>query len=920
MKALRCILLSALLIPANLLAQQTVMLAGRVHPAANVRNDRGRVAGDFVMPGMTLTLKPTAAQQSDLEQLTAGQQDPGSPNFHKWLTPEQYADRFGVSSADVEQVTAWLKSQGFTATNVSRSRTFISFQGTAAHAQNAFHTEIHRYLVNGESHFSNSTSPSIPASLASIVADVSGLNDFHPKPRFKKPTADLNTSGGVHHLAPDDLATIYDINPLYTAGVDGTGQNIVVVGQSGIHISDIQAFRTKFNLPAANVKQVLVPGRPDPGVLSGDVEESNLDIEWSGAVARNATIVFVYSDDVWESARYAVDQNLAPVLSMSYGACEQSDLVDLPSFRALVRQANAQGMTWLAASGDSGAADCEDQGASVAQNGLAVDIPAAIPEVTAMGGTEFNEQNATGYWSSSNSVNSASAQQYIPEMAWNDTAFAGSLAATGGGVSVYFAQPSWQVGTGVPQDGWRHVPDVSFNASADHDSYAYYSQGSMGYVGGTSAAAPVMAGVLALLNHYLTAAGLQPQAGLGNVNPALYRLAQNGTNVFHGVSVGNNQVPCAAGTPNCDNGVIGFTTGTGYSSVAGLGSVDVANLAHQWSSQPPLGSSVVASLDQSPVFQQAADSKGNRWSFNVTLNEEAGIAATLTDFSVDGVSHASEIASLFGTAAIAARGSITAPYGFATLAVPKSVTFGFTGVDASGRQWTTSVSVPFSGPQTRLTVAGISNAATGVAAFAPGMILSIYGTGMGNVAQSAAAIPLPQYLSGFEAYINGVPVPLYYVSPNQVNVQIPYETQAGAATLTVGNPYENVSYNFRVQASAPGIFTFADGTVNPSSNARAGDTVTLFLTGEGQVRPTLTTGATPSPRTPVTQLPKPRLPVTVTVGSVAATVQFIGIPTGLVGVTQINFTIPAGLTPGVQPVVVTVGTAPSPAAKISITQ
>jgi uncharacterized protein (TIGR03437 family) len=346
----------------------------------------------------------------------------------------------------------------------------------------------------------------------------------------------------------------------------------------------------------------------------------------------------------------------------------------------------------------------------------------------------------------------------------------------------------------------------------------------------------------------------------------------------------------------------------------------VANLVHQWNSQPPPGSSVVPSLDQNPVFEQAADSQGNRWSFKITLAEEAGVATTLTDFTIDGVSYGSEIAALFGTAAIAARGSITAPYGFAALAVPKTVTFGFAGVDAGGRQWSTALSVPFSGPQTQLTVAGISNAATGVAAFAPGMLLSVYGTALGDFAQSAAAIPLPQYLAGFEAMVNNVPAPLYYVSPNQVNVQIPYETQPGAATLMLGNPYQNVNYNFQVQAAAPGIFTLPDGSVNPSSSARVGDTVTLFITGEGQVRPSLSTGATPSPRTPLTQLPQPRLPVMVTVGNVAATIKFIGIPSGLVGVTQINFVIPTGLAAGPQPVVATVGTAASPGAKITITQ
>jgi uncharacterized protein (TIGR03437 family) len=899
----------------------TVRLAGRVHPSANAQNDRGAVPASFALPGITLLLKPSAAQQSDLAQLLRQQQDPSSSSYHRWLTPEQYAGRFGASAADVAQITAWAQSQGLQVANVARSRTFISFTATAQQAQNAFHTQIHRYSVNGRMHFSNATDPQIPAALADVVAGVLGLNDFHPKPQLKKPASPQMTTGSSHNLAPDDFATIYDVAPLYSAGVDGTGQSIVVVGQSAVNLSDIQAFRTKFNLGTANVNQVLAHGRPDPGI-TGDQDEADLDIEWAGAVARNATIVFVYSDDVWQSALYAVDQNLAPVLSMSYGGCEQADLVDLPSFRSVVQQANAEGITWFAASGDAGAAACDDQGTPVAQNGFAVNAPASIPEVTSMGGTEFNEQAGSGYWAPTNTANGASALQYIPEMAWNDSFFDGGPVATGGGSSVYFPQPVWQIGSGVPSDGIRHVPDLSLSASADHDGYYFYSAGSPGYVGGTSAATPTMAGIFVLLNQYLVSTGAQPQPGLGNVNPAIYRLAQNSTGIFHDVTVGNNAVPCAAGTPNCTNGSVGLSAGPAYDPVTGWGSVDAYNLVHGWTGSPALNSSVVPSVDQTPVFQQAPNAGGNPWHFQLTLTEEAGIGTTLTGVTdtTDGVSYTSQIAALFGGSAIAPRGSISAAFGFSNLSVPSTKVFSFTGVDAGGMQWSRQLSVAFSGPQTLLTIAGASNAATGQQVYAPGMLLSVYGTAMGNFAQSAAAIPLPQYLAGFEALINNVPAPLYYVSPNQVNIQIPYETQPGRATLTLGNPYQNVNYTINVSQAGPGIFTFPDGGINPSRAATAGQTVTMFITGDGQVSPSLADGTTPAPGTRLTSLPKPKLPVTVTVGGTVATIAFIGIPSGLVGVTQINFTVPPGTPPGDQPVVVTVGTASTPAAKITITQ
>ena len=896
-----------------------VVLRGRVHPQATAENDQGPVENSFQVPAITLLLKPSASQQSDLQQLLQQQQDPSSPNYHRWLTPEQYAERFGVSASDAAKIAGWLTSQGFVVSNTARSRAWITFTGTAEQARSAFHTEIHRYNVKGEMHYANASDPSIPAALDGVVAGFRGLNDFHPKSRMKRPSVpELTAARGVHHIAPDDLATIYDIAPLYQAGIDGTGQKIVIVGQSGVSTRDIQGFRSTFNLPAPNLQQVLVPNRPDPGIVPGDSDEAALDIEWSGAVARNASIIYVYSDDVWQSAIYAVDQNLAPVLSMSYGSCEQSDLADLPSFQAVVQQANAQGMTWFAAAGDAGAADCEDPGASIAQDGLAVDVPGSIPEVTSMGGTEFADQNGS-YWSATNTANSASALGYIPEQAWNDTALAGTLAASGGGASIVFPRPTWQTGPGVPNDGARHVPDLSLSASADHDGYAIYSGGTIQYVGGTSAAAPTMAGIVTLLNQYVVSTGAQSQPGLGNINPTLYRLAQGSSGIFHDVTTGSNTVPCTSGSPDCSTGTFGLNAGAGYDQVTGLGSVDAFNLAHQWSSKPALNSAVVPSIDQNPVFQQQPDANGNSWAFKITLREEAGIGTTLTDFTIDGTSYASQIPSLFGGSAIAPSGSISTAYGFASLAVPKTVVFGFSGVDASGAQWTTQLSVPFGGPQS-VAVTGLSNAASGQQVYAPGMVLSIYGTQLGTFTQSAGTIPLPEYLAGFQATINGVIAPLYYVSSGQVNVQIPYETQPGAATLVAGTPYQNVTYKFQVAAAGPGIFTASDGSIAPSGSGGAGQTVTMFITGEGQVRPSLQTGRTPPSKTALTQLPKPQLPVTVTVGGAPASIQFVGIVSGLVGVTQINFTIPDTAVAGVQPVVVMVGSAASAPANITVTQ
>ena len=275
----------------------------------------------------------------------------------------------------------------------------------------------------------------------------------------------------------------------------------------------------------------------------------------------------VYSPDVWDSATYVVDNATAPVLSMSYGLCEMWDLADLPSYRQLVQQANAEGITWLAAAGDQGATDC-DAGNTVASGGLTVDEPGSIPEVTSMGGTSLS--NSGAYWNTGNTTTDLSAKGYMPEIAWNESSAAGQILATGGGASSFFSQPSWQTNAGVPNDGWRHVPDISFNSSVYVVPYYVYcsactdTSGGVEYVGGTSAATPTMAGVVAMLNQYLQT------NGQGNIDPTLYHLYQTAPAAFHNNITGNNMVPCAYASPACNNGLAGYSiTGSGYSSVVG---------------------------------------------------------------------------------------------------------------------------------------------------------------------------------------------------------------------------------------------------------------------------------------------------------------------------------------------------------------
>ncbi len=549
---------------------------GNVHRLAAAQADLGEVSPATQLDHVMMLIKPSVAQQSDLEQLLRDQQNPSSPGFHQWLTPEQFADRFGLSSGDHSKIVSWLTAQGLTVNEQARSRNWIAFSGSAGQISRALHTSIHRYSIHGETHFANATDPVVPSAIADLVGGFTGLNDFIPKSQARVVGPPNFTSGGSHYLAPGDWTTIYDVNPLTAAGYDGTGQTVVVVGQSDIVTSDISSFRTDFGLPANTIKQILVG--TDPGVTGAQIE-SNLDLEWVGAIAPKATIYYVFATNAFTALTYAVSQNIAPVISVSYGGCENDSS---PALRNVAQQANAQGITISVASGDSGGGGCDIQnGLPVATHGPSIQFPGNLPEVTAMGGSQFAEGSGV-YWGAKNSSSGASALGYIPETVWNESDLAGGLGAGGGGASLTIAKPDWQTGPGVPADGARDTPDLSFS-SAGHDGYLVTYQGNNLYVvGGTSAAAPSMSGLLALLNQYVVKQGIQKAAGLGNINPQLYRMAQSTPAAFHDIVTGDNNAPCGQGSPGCLTGSYGFPAGPGYDEATGLGSIDANILFSSW--------------------------------------------------------------------------------------------------------------------------------------------------------------------------------------------------------------------------------------------------------------------------------------------------------------------------------------------------
>jgi subtilase family serine protease len=770
-------------------SSQMVVLAKNTQRRAEPGNDQGRVDPGFKLNSVTLLTLPSPSQQKALTLLVAEQQDPSSANYHKWLTPEQYADRFGLSQKDVRKISEWLQAQDLTVVSVARGRNWIVFSGTASQIESAFRTEIHQYNVKGETHFANAMPPSIPSALSGIASGIRGLDDFHPKPSNVRKGAPRKTNPDFYDnsfqipdfVAPGDITTIYDLAPLYTAGFDGTGQKLAIVGETDIYLADLNDFRNGFGLTplsgctvnssgvitacnTANFRYVL--DGADPGVAtpaSSILSEADLDLEWSAATAPGAQIIYVNSTDVFTSYYYAIDQALAPVISMSFGVCEFGDnFIETSTGQPAadeveLTKSNSEGITFINSSGDSGAAGCDDSTNTATSNlatmGLAAGYPASSPEVTGVGGTAvaYPAGFTSTYWTAptSNPTNGGTAISYMPETSWNDdvelsAAYGGTqqsnqesyaIVASGGGPSncaeqtsnnlscvAGFAQPAWQTVTISGQASARFTPDVSLLASPNFPGYIYCTPveelsttspydtettsscatsitdavngvftGNTAVVdpslvGGTSASAPVFAGIVTVLNQYLNGPS---SPGLGNINPTLYSLAKTvSSGAFHQVTTGSNTVYCQVGTPTdmpvsyqCPSaGIFGYQASnsdvvTGYNLVTGLGSVDANALAVAWEatiapdfqlsagalspSSVAAGQTTTSTLTIAPVSGSAAMVVNFNSGSCTGLPTGATCSFNPASVTFDGVTNATTTLTISTTANMAASGPTT---------------------------------------------------------------------------------------------------------------------------------------------------------------------------------------------------------------------------------------------------------------------
>jgi pseudomonalisin len=558
-------------------------IRGNLAPQLAHAVDLGPTNRDLPLDRVVLLLNLRTGARERLEQLLEDQVDPSSPRYHQWLTPEEYGNEFGISDEDLKAVVDWLQRNGLGVDEVAAGRGWITFSGTVDQVGRAFHTEFRELMVDGRPHRAAAREPEVPAALADLVAGLPSLGDFFAQTQHRESTPLTNLSSGAHAMAPGDFSTIYNVNSLYSAGFDGAGQTIAVVGRTDMNLADVQSFRSRFGLPAND--PVFTHNGGAPGIVSSDEEgEACLDVEWSGAVAPRATVNFVVTKNTatsggdFLSAQYIVNNNLAPILTMSFGLCEDKmSASGLSTYNAMWQQAAAQGITAFVSSGDGGAAGCD---AHDAATGTAAGVSGlcSTPYNVCVGGTQFMDTaNPSLYWNSTNNSNLSSAKSYIPEQAWNEsgavTGGAG-LWSTGGGSSKAYPKPSWQVAPGVPADGFRDTPDVSLTAAA-HDGYIIFKEydpakGTFFVSSGTSASTPSFAGIMALVVQ-------KTGARQGNANPTFYRLAQaqyasSGSAVFHDVTTGNNSVP----------GITGFSAGAGYDLATGLGSVDAAALVNNF--------------------------------------------------------------------------------------------------------------------------------------------------------------------------------------------------------------------------------------------------------------------------------------------------------------------------------------------------
>jgi len=744
----------------------TVRLAGNTPGIVSPKADLGPVPENQKLGHMFVLLQRSPAQEQALAAFNERQYDVASPDYHHWLSAEEFGHAYGPSDSDIAAVTAWLTRSGLQIFNVTKGRTQIEFTGTVEQVQNAFQLENHRYSVDGIERYANDRDPQIPRALAAVIGGITGITDIqvqthsHPghyvkrdhvsgqfKPLESAAASALPTLKGqavqpqftfgvdnnqFEYVTPYDFATIYNSLPLWSASspINGSGIHIAIIGDNDVNLDDVATYRKTFGLPA-NTPTIVHVGA-DPG---GSSSENTLDLEMSGAAAPEAKLTLVVPEGQLQftaflsAASYIIDNEIAPIMSASYGLCELNIGTSFNSqFNKMFQQAATSGISVFVAADDQGAAGCSARSPNTPDSaGLQVNGFASSPYVTAVGGTDFAwnwmSNGLSTYWNSTNDAHGASAKGYIPELPWNincanpllqsnyfvnssgplfsnstevcnaviGTAYKPLLTVGGGGGGVShctisdgstpsscsggYAKPSWQTGTGVPADGKRDVPDVALFASygfpdfkaggpltpivyASEILYCYSGGGSPCVYsdyedivfqgnGGTSAATPYWAGIMAMI--------VQKQKGAkqGLANPTLYKLAAgenlsscatdavkkgNGC-IFYDITASNNAQACIDGDTNCaDEGTYlgilsGYSATKGYDRATGLGSVNITNLVDGWPSSGSAPAVKLSAISLAFGDQSAGSTSASK---SVTVTNSGSTSLTLSSIALTG--------------------------------------------------------------------------------------------------------------------------------------------------------------------------------------------------------------------------------------------------------------------------------------------
>ncbi len=785
---------------------QRVTLKGNTLPIAQVRFDQGPAPASMPAGRMILVLRRSAQQEADLQTYLQEVQNPASANFHKFLTPDAFGQRFGVGDADLAQVQSWLESHGLQVKKTAKSRMAIEITGSVGQVEAAFQTSVHRYMVSDQQFWANESDPQIPEALAPVVAGLASLNSIKPKPQvIRGPsgvydakthtitptyTTGNSTNGYYIFLGPADAATIYDtptvLNPhLSGTALDGTGVTIGIAGDSNIDVTQNANYRATFGLPAKATTVVL--DGTDPGQNSDEVE-AYLDTQVAGGIAPNANVIlYTAADTSFQSGLFlaiqrALDDNQADILNVSFGACEQAlGAAGNQYVSSLWEQAAAQGIAVTVSSGDSGSAGCDDPNTeNAATMGLAVNGIASTPYNIAVGGTDFDAlytgtfpASFLNYVDVTNTLpNHRSALSYIPEEPWNDSTLPNqsiaknvpysvttgsssdnNIVAGGGGLSTVYPAPVWQ--SGFASGTMRNVPDISFlagngfygaswgictnvdPAGADCAAGATGNNFNLSGVGGTSAAAPAFAGMLALVEQKVG-------SRLGQANDVLYQLAktQYGT-VFHDVTTGDNSVVCVSGTPNCAlnptyNFLTGYNATTGYDTASGLGSLDATKLANAWASVTRTATTSALLLNGANTPLSITHGQSVTVSTTVTgaggaPTGEVGLVDTLSPATLP---NAGAIATYALASGAASGTTVSLPGGTYQVSTHYSGDTTFAESDSNA----ISVSVAPESSTTSLKVAGYLNPLSGKAAAAPyyGSIFLLDAQPYGNSASASS--------------------------------------------------------------------------------------------------------------------------------------------------------------------------------------